>query len=103
MSRNRAFRRNDHQGHLGRALSEHPSFREPSRAQRDAGPEVLSPCLQGEQRKRFLARLDEPGKRWKFEMGDVAERKLWDKYQEAYEDAIRETSREGSAVVRRAG
>ena len=46
-----------------------------------------------EQRQRFLARLDEPGKRWKFEMGDVAERKLWDKYMHAYEDAIRHTSR----------
>ena len=47
-----------------------------------------------EQRKRFLARLDEPAKRWKFEMGDVAERKLWDKYMDAYEDAIRHTSRD---------
>jgi hypothetical protein len=46
-----------------------------------------------EQRQRFLARLDEPAKRWKFEMGDVAERKLWDKYMHAYEDAIRHTSR----------
>jgi PPK2 family polyphosphate:nucleotide phosphotransferase len=46
-----------------------------------------------EQRKRFLARLEEPGKRWKFEMGDVAERTLWDKYMHAYEDAIRQTSR----------
>jgi PPK2 family polyphosphate:nucleotide phosphotransferase len=46
-----------------------------------------------EQRKRFLARLDEPAKRWKFEMGDVAERKLWNKYMDAYEDAIRHTSR----------
>src|SRR3954451_2191735 len=46
-----------------------------------------------EQRRRFLARLEEPGKRWKFEMGDVAERKLWDKYMHAYEDTIRHTSR----------
>jgi len=46
-----------------------------------------------EQHKRFLARLEEPGKRWKFEMGDVAERKLWDKYMHAYEDTIRHTSR----------
>jgi PPK2 family polyphosphate:nucleotide phosphotransferase len=46
-----------------------------------------------EQRKRFLARLEEPGKRWKFDMNDVSERKLWDKYQQAYEDAIRHTSR----------
>jgi PPK2 family polyphosphate:nucleotide phosphotransferase len=49
-----------------------------------------------EQRQRFLARLEEPAKRWKFAMGDVAERKLWDKYQHAYEEAIRETSRPGA-------
>jgi PPK2 family polyphosphate:nucleotide phosphotransferase len=47
-----------------------------------------------EQRKRFLERLDEPAKRWKFSMGDVAERKLWDQYMEAYEDMIRATSSE---------
>ena len=47
-----------------------------------------------EQRRRFLARLDEPDKNWKFSMGDVAERRLWPKYMAAYEDAIRETSRE---------
>jgi PPK2 family polyphosphate:nucleotide phosphotransferase len=46
-----------------------------------------------EQRKRFLERIDEPAKRWKFSMGDVAERKLWDKYMDAYEDMIRQTSR----------
>jgi len=44
------------------------------------------------QRKRFLARLEEPAKRWKFSMADVAERKLWDDYMAAYEDMIRETS-----------
>ncbi len=47
-----------------------------------------------EQRKRFLDRIDEPGKRWKFSMGDVAERKLWPQYMEAYEELIRETSRD---------
>ena len=46
-----------------------------------------------EQKQRFLDRIDEPGKRWKFSMGDVAERKLWPKYMAAYEDAIRATSR----------
>jgi PPK2 family polyphosphate:nucleotide phosphotransferase len=46
-----------------------------------------------EQRKRFLDRIDEPAKRWKFSMSDVAERKLWPKYMHAYEEAIRETSR----------
>ena len=45
-----------------------------------------------EQRKRFLARLDEPFKRWKFSPSDVAERKRWDDYMAAYEDMIRETS-----------
>jgi PPK2 family polyphosphate:nucleotide phosphotransferase len=46
-----------------------------------------------EQRKRFLDRIDEPAKRWKFSMNDVTERKLWDEYQRAYEDMIRQTSR----------
>ena len=46
-----------------------------------------------EQRQRFLARIEEPGKRWKFSMGDVAERKLWDQYMAAYQDMIRNTSR----------
>ena len=45
-----------------------------------------------EQRRRFLARLDEPAKRWKFSMSDVAERKLWRRYMAAYEDMIRHTS-----------
>lgn len=45
-----------------------------------------------EQRQRLLDRIEEPGKRWKFSMGDIAERKLWDKYQSAYEDVVRATS-----------
>jgi PPK2 family polyphosphate:nucleotide phosphotransferase len=45
-----------------------------------------------EQRRRFLDRLEEPAKNWKFSMGDVAERKLWDRYQAAYQDMIRHTS-----------
>ena len=45
-----------------------------------------------EQRERFLARLEEPGKNWKFNMGDIAERALWAKYQAAYQDMIRHTS-----------
>jgi PPK2 family polyphosphate:nucleotide phosphotransferase len=45
-----------------------------------------------EQRQRFLDRIDEPAKRWKFSMSDVAERKLWPKYMAAYEDMIRHTS-----------
>lgn len=45
-----------------------------------------------EQRKRFLDRLEEPTKNWKFSLGDIADRKLWDKYQAAYQDMIRHTS-----------
>jgi len=45
-----------------------------------------------EQLRRLLARLDEPAKRWKFSMGDVDDRKLWDRYMDAYEDAIRNTA-----------
>jgi PPK2 family polyphosphate:nucleotide phosphotransferase len=45
-----------------------------------------------EQRKRFLARLDEPEKRWKFSASDIAERAYWDDYMTVYEEMIRETS-----------
>jgi PPK2 family polyphosphate:nucleotide phosphotransferase len=45
-----------------------------------------------EQRKRFLARLEEPQKRWKFSMADVTERRRWDDYMVAYQDMIRGTS-----------
>ena len=41
-----------------------------------------------EQKKRLQARLDDPDKRWKFEMGDLEERKLWDKYQDAYQAVL---------------
>ena len=44
------------------------------------------------QRERFLERLEEPAKRWKFSMGDIAERKLWTRYMAAYQDMIRNTS-----------
>jgi PPK2 family polyphosphate:nucleotide phosphotransferase len=45
-----------------------------------------------EQKKRFLERLDEPAKNWKFEPNDVRERAHWDAYMAAYEDAIRRTA-----------
>jgi PPK2 family polyphosphate:nucleotide phosphotransferase len=47
-----------------------------------------------EQKNRFLARLDEPEKNWKFSASDIHERKYWDDYQNAYEDMIRNTSTE---------
>jgi PPK2 family polyphosphate:nucleotide phosphotransferase len=45
-----------------------------------------------EQKRRFLARLDEPEKNWKFSATDVVERRSWKDYQRAYEDAIRATA-----------
>jgi len=47
-----------------------------------------------EQKKRFLARLDNPEKNWKFSASDLKERAFWDDYQEAYEDMIRHTATE---------
>lgn len=46
-----------------------------------------------EQRQRFLSRLDEPEKHWKFSSGDVRERGHWKKYMHAYQDVMRSTSR----------
>ena len=45
-----------------------------------------------EQKARFLSRIDEPAKNWKFAMGDVKERALWDDYMKAYTEAIESTS-----------
>ena len=45
-----------------------------------------------EQRERFLKRLDEPSKNWKFSMGDITERALWPRYMAVYQDIVRHTS-----------
>ena len=45
-----------------------------------------------EQKKRFLERIDNPKKNWKFSVGDLAERNRWDDYQKAYEEALSHTS-----------
>ncbi len=47
-----------------------------------------------EQAERFLDRLEEPDKHWKFNPGDLEDRKLWDSYMEAYEDLLNKTSTE---------
>jgi PPK2 family polyphosphate:nucleotide phosphotransferase len=49
-----------------------------------------------EQRKRFLARIDEPEKNWKFSAADLQERAYWDDYMTAYEDALGATSTKNS-------
>jgi polyphosphate kinase 2 (PPK2 family) len=45
-----------------------------------------------EQRKRFLARIDEPDKNWKFSLADVQEREYWKQYMKAYEECLSATS-----------
>lgn len=45
-----------------------------------------------EQKKRFLERIEDPGKNWKFSLSDLKERAFWDQYQQAYEEAIEATS-----------
>lgn len=49
-----------------------------------------------EQKERLQARLDEPEKKWKFNVGDLEERKLWPEYQKAYEDVLSKTSTENA-------
>jgi len=49
-----------------------------------------------EQKQRFLDRIEDPSKNWKFSSGDIKERALWDDYMKAYEDAINETSTKDS-------
>ena len=61
----------------------------------ETGTTFVKVCLhisRDEQRSRLLARLDDPTKRWKFDPGDLAERKRWNEYREAYDDAIRRCS-----------
>jgi PPK2 family polyphosphate:nucleotide phosphotransferase len=61
----------------------------------DAGTTIVKCMLHisyDEQRERLLARLDDPDKHWKFNEGDLEERRLWLDYQSAYEEAIRECS-----------
>jgi PPK2 family polyphosphate:nucleotide phosphotransferase len=61
----------------------------------DTGTTILKFYLHidaDEQRERLQARLDDPTKRWKFRKGDLAERRLWDDYVAAYEDALSRTS-----------
>jgi PPK2 family polyphosphate:nucleotide phosphotransferase len=61
----------------------------------DAGVTILKFFLaidKDEQRQRFQDRVDDPTKRWKFNPGDLAERKLWDDYRAAFEEMLTETS-----------
>src|SRR3954452_17201648 len=61
----------------------------------DQGTRIVKLFLnvsRAEQKQRFLARIDEPDKNWKFNAGDVRERAYWDDYQQAYADVLSKTS-----------
>jgi PPK2 family polyphosphate:nucleotide phosphotransferase len=61
----------------------------------DEGTSIVKCFLnvsKSEQARRFQARLDDPAKNWKFRAADLEDRKLWPKYQHAYEETIRQTS-----------
>ncbi len=49
-----------------------------------------------EQKKRFLKRIDDPGKNWKFSADDIKERKYWKQYMKAYEECLSATSTENA-------
>jgi PPK2 family polyphosphate:nucleotide phosphotransferase len=61
----------------------------------DSGTTIIKFFLhisKGEQKKRLQERIKDPTKRWKFQHGDIEERKLWKEYRKAYEDALEKTS-----------
>jgi len=61
----------------------------------DSGTTILKcflPISKDEQRRRLQERIDTPEKHWKFNAGDLEERKLWSRYQLAYEEALAQTA-----------
>jgi polyphosphate kinase 2 (PPK2 family) len=61
----------------------------------DEGTSIVKCFLnvsKAEQARRFQDRLDDPSKNWKFRAGDIPDRKLWPKFEQAYEEAIAKTS-----------
>jgi polyphosphate kinase 2 (PPK2 family) len=73
----------------------YPQIRDFERMLAETGTVILKFFLhisKDEQRARLQARLDDPTKRWKFQSGDLEERKFWKEYQRAYEDALSKTS-----------
>ncbi len=71
------------------------SIRDLERHLHDNGTRIIKFFLhlsKDEQKKRFLERIDEPQKNWKFSMADIEERQYWNKYMKAYEHCLGETS-----------
>ena len=84
--------RADHKRYLGGTFSGYPKLRALSHTQWRRYLQVFSACLNQEQKKRFLERIEEPEKKWKFSVNDAKERHYWKDYMEAYENMIRNTA-----------
>jgi hypothetical protein len=82
----------DEKEHLGGALSLHRGPGKPSYRNGTRIVKVFLHLSKDEQRKRFLERIDEPDKNWKFSLADIHERKYWKDYMEAYEECLSATS-----------
>ena len=87
----------DEKGHGARGIwkSRYRSIVDVERHLHDNGTHIVKFFLhvsKEEQRKRFLARIDEPEKNWKFRLSDIRERQFWDSYIDAYEKCLSATS-----------
>ena len=81
-----------HQKYLGRTLSGHLRFRTLSFPNGFVIRKFFLNVSKKEQKKRFLDRLQQPEKNWKFSSADLHERERWDDYMDAYEEMIANTS-----------
>ena len=81
-----------HARNLARAVRRHPRIRAYLCRNGTVIRKFYLNVSKEEQRRRFLERLDDPAKNWKFSLKDVDERLRWKEYLRAYEDAIRATS-----------
>jgi polyphosphate kinase 2 (PPK2 family) len=76
------------QEYLARAVRGYRRVRALSRAQRHVILKFFLNVSKKEQRERFLDRLDQPAKNWKFSMADITERARWNRYQAVYQDIV---------------
>ncbi|HEY1757618.1 MAG TPA: hypothetical protein VGG72_19755 [Bryobacteraceae bacterium] len=78
--------------HLGIALSLHRQLESHLYRNATRTVKIFLHLSHEEQRKRFLERIDEPEKNWKFSLADIREREYWKQYMKAYEACLEETS-----------
>ena len=92
--RTEAAQEGPRQGHLGAPLQGNQQLREIPRRNGTVVLKFFLNISKEEQKKRFLARIDEADKNWKFSVADYKERGFWNDYQDAFEDMLENTSTE---------